>query len=220
MSEAAAVLPPAAPRASLAPRWQARLGAALASYLPLLVMGLLALGSWWLVSMTPIAEGPSAATPMRHEPDYTMRGFVVQRFGRDGAMKAQIEGDVAVHYPDTDTLEIENPRIRAIGSNGRVLRATAERALANGDGSEVQLRNRAHVVREGAANEEAIEFRSDFLHVFVNTERVQTHLPVTVVQGATELHAAGLAYDNLARSAELKGRMQGVFVDPASKGRR
>jgi lipopolysaccharide export system protein LptC len=220
VSEAAAALPPAAPRSALAPRWQARASAALASYLPLLVMGLLALGSWWLVSTTPMAEGPAVETALRHEPDYTMRAFVVQRFGRDGAMKAQIEGDVAVHYPDTDTLEIENPRIRAIGSNGRVLHATAERALANGDGSEVQLRNRARVVREAAPNEEAIEFRSDFLHVFVNTERVQTHLPVTVVQGATELHAAGLAYDNLARVAELKGRMQGVFVDPASKGRR
>lgn len=220
MSQAAAVLPPAAPRPGPLPRWPARLKALVVAYLPLLAMALLALGSWWLVSTTPLADGPAAEAPLRHEPDYTMRGFTVQRFARDGALRTQIEGDVARHYPDTDTLEIENPRIRAIGADGRITIASAERALANGDGSEVQLRIGARVVREAAGGEAAIEFRSDFLHVFANTERVRTHLPVTVVQGATELRAAGLAYDHLARVVDLEGRVRGVFVDPARGGRR
>lgn len=213
MSEAAA-LPPAAPPGLPVRRWHERLIGAVSAYLPLIVMALLALGSWWLVSTNPIAAGAATEAPLRHEPDYTMRGFTVQRFAPDGSMRTQIEGDVAVHYPDTDTLEIQNPRIRAVAANGRVMRATAAHALANGDGSEVQLQVGAHVVREAAGLEESIDFRSDFLHVFVNSERVQTHLPVTVVQGATEVHAGGLNYDNLARIVDLKGRMRGVFVDP------
>ena len=47
----------------------------------------------------------------------------------DGRMRVQIEGAEMRHYPDTDTLEIENPRIRAIDTAGRVTRASALRAL-------------------------------------------------------------------------------------------
>jgi lipopolysaccharide export system protein LptC len=220
VSEATAPLPPAAARRGAAPRWHVRALGIAASYLPLMMMGALALVSWWLVSTNPLADGPATEAPLRHEPDYTMHRFTVQRFARDGTMRTQIDGDVAYHYPDTDTLEIEKPRIRAIAADGRVTVASAERALANGDGSEVQLQVGARVTREAVGNEAAIDFRSDFLHVFVNTERVQTHLPVVVTQGASEIHAAGLAYDNLARVVDLKGRVQGVFVDPARGGRR
>ena len=36
----------------------------------------------------------------------------------------------------------------------------------------------AHVTREATPTEEAIDFWSEFLHVFVNTERVRSRLPV------------------------------------------
>ena len=215
MSEGRAAPPAAAPRVRPMP-WHARLVGAISAYLPIFVMALLALGSWWLVDNTPVPGGPRAPVAPRHEADYTMRDFLVQRYGPDGALRTQIEGDVAVHYPDTDTLEIENPRIRAITANGAVTHASARRALANGDGSEVQLLDDAHVVREATPEEEAIDFRSDFLHVFRNTERVRTHLPVRVRQGGTEVMAAGMEYDHLARVVQLAGRMQGVFPSPAA----
>ncbi|MGH8798519.1 MAG: LPS export ABC transporter periplasmic protein LptC [Caldimonas sp.] len=214
-----AALAVAAPRA-VRPPWNTRLASLVSAYLPLVVMGLLALGSWWLVKNTPLAEGPGAEAPLRHEPDYTMRDFKVQRFARDGTMRTQIEGDLALHYPDTDTLEIENPRVRAIAPNGRVTIASAARALANGDGSEVQLLVGAHVTREATPQEAAIDFRSDFLHVFLNSEQVRSHLPVIVTQGATVVRAAGMEYDNLARVVDLKGRMHAVFASPPRGARR
>jgi len=215
----AAAPPPAGGPRARAPRWTSRLGSTLMAYLPLFVMALLAIGTWWLVKNTLVPEGPGVEAPPRHEPDYTMRQFTVQRFAPDGALRTQIEGDVARHFPDTDTLEIENPRIRAIGPSGRVTVASAARALANGDGSEVQLLMRAHVVREPAAGEEAIDFRGEFLHLFVRTERVRSHLPVVVTQGTTEVRAAGMEYDNLARVVDLKGRMHGVFTMPSAPRR-
>jgi len=203
--------PPVVERRVLRVPWHLRALGVVSAYLPLFVMALLALGSWWLVENTPVPAGPSTAGAPRHEPDYTMRDFLVQRYAADGALRAQIEGDVAVHYPDTDTLEIENPRVRAISPSGEVTHASARRALANGDGSEVQLLDDAHVVREATPQEEAIDFRSDFLHVFRYTERVRTHLPVRVRQGGTEVQATGMEYDHLTRIVQLAGRMQGVF---------
>jgi len=198
--------------------WPARLARVVMSYLPLLVMAMLALGTWWLVENTPVSSGPGVAAPLRHEPDYSMRQFTVLRFARDGSLRTKIEGDVAHHYPDTDTLEVDNPRIRAVAADGTVTLASARRALVNGDGTEAQLLDSAHVVREATPTEEAVDFRSEFLHLFVNTERVRTHLPVRVRQGTTDVQASAMEYDNLARVVELKGRMRGMFAPPPGRG--
>ncbi len=203
---------PATDRRRLRLPWHLRLLEAATAYLPVLLMAALALGTWWLVNVSPAPEAERAPLPPRHEPDYTMRNFTVQRFAGDGRLRVQIEGVELRHYPDTDTLEIDSPRIRAFGPDGQVTKASAVRALANGDGSEVQLFGSAQVLREAEKAQDVIEFRSEFLHAFLATERVRTHLPVSVRQGGAEMRADGLEYDNLAHVVELKGRQRATFV--------
>jgi len=198
--------------------WTSRVVDTVSTYLPVLLMAVLALGTWWLVKNTPTLDNERQVAPPRHEPDYTMRQFTVQRFAAAGALRVQIEGDELRHYPDTDTLEIDNPRIRATGPDGRITLASAKRALSNGDGSEIQLSGGARVVREPSSNEdEALEFRGEFLHAFLATERVRSHLPVTVTQGATEIRADGMNYDNLTRIVEFKGRVRAVLSSSANR---
>jgi lipopolysaccharide export system protein LptC len=191
--------------------WHLRLFDLVSAYLPLVMMAVLAAGTWWLVRNAPTFEAPRAAAPPRHEPDYVMTGFVVQRFGPDGTLRTQIEGDTLRHYPDDDTLEIDVARIRAIGDNGTVTTATARRALANGDGSEVQLLGDARVNRPASGKEEAVEFRSEFLHAFRNVEQVRSHLPVVMTQGTNVVRATSMNYDNLSRQVEFTGRASATF---------
>jgi len=204
-------------RGTLRAPWAWRVIDTASAYLPLLLMAALALGTWWLVKNTPLFENDRELAPLRHEPDYTMNQFMVQRFAANGAMKVQIEGDVMRHYPDTDTLEIDNPRMRAFGDDGRITNATARKAIANRDGSEVQLSGDAHVVREATDKDAAIEFRGEFLHCFQNTERVRSHLPVVVTRGGTEFHADSMAYDNLAGLLDLKGHLRAVLTPVPEK---
>ena len=204
----------AGPEPVAAAPWPMRLLDVVSAYLPLLMMAVLASGTWWLVRNAPGIEVPSEAPPLRHEADYTMTRFVVQRFGSDGALRTEIEGERLRHFPDDNTLEIEQARIRAIGSDGVVTVANARKALANGDGSEVQLLGDAHVVRPAHGKEEQIEFRSEFLHAFRNVEQLRSHLPVVVTQGQSVVRAEGMEYDNLARVVELKGRTSATFITP------
>jgi lipopolysaccharide export system protein LptC len=192
--------------------WHLRLFDLVSAYLPLVMMALLAAGTWWLVRNAPTFEAPREAPPPRHEPDYVMTGFVVQRFAADGSLRTQIEGDTLRHYPDDDTLEIDSARIRAIAENGAVTLATAKKALANGDGSEVQLIGDARVNRPAFGKEEAVEFRSEFLHAFRNVEQVRSHLPVVMTQGSDVVRAASMSYDNLSRVVEFKGRASARFA--------
>ena len=56
----------------------------LSIYLPVLLMGLLALGTWWLVRNAPQVQEPRPASAPRHEPDYVMKGFSIQSFDASG----------------------------------------------------------------------------------------------------------------------------------------
>lgn len=186
-------------------------------YLPVILMGLMALGSYWLARNTH-ALGPaeSQRAPV-HEPDYFMRRFSVKTFDVAGRLKSEVIGVEARHYPDTDTLEIDQPRIRSFSLKGEPSVATARRALSNADGSEVQLIGDATVTREattGPAGETnpRVEIRGEFLHVFADIEQVKSHKPVTLIRGADRFTADSLDYANLERAINLRGRVRGVLV--------
>lgn len=217
-----ASLPPVPARAAVpAPRRVRRWLDAAAGYLPLLLMAALAAATWWLVKNTPVPDEPRAARPLRHEPDYTMSRFTVQRFDTQGRPSTFLEGRELRHYPDIDTLEIDELRLRHADREGRIVRAGAQRGLAQGDGSQVQLFGGAQVVREAAgpqdvAQNRRLEFRGEFLHLFTNDERVVSHLPVTLRMGDMEVHGNSLRYDNVRRVLELHGQVRGTL--PAQGG--
>jgi lipopolysaccharide export system protein LptC len=198
------------------PPLRSRLLDGVSAYLPLLLMAALALGTWWLVKNTPLLDAQREVAPLRHVPDYTMTQFMVQRFAAGGAMRVQIEGDVLRHYPDTDTIEVDNPRIRAFGLDGRITNATARNAISNRDGTEVQLRGDAHVVRDATATDPAIDFRGEFLDCSQNTERVRSSLPVVVTEGSTVIRADSMNYDHLAGVLDLKGHLHAVLAPPGT----
>lgn len=188
-----------------------------AMYMPLLMMGALALGTYWLVRNTPIFSAPEAAREVGHEIDYFMQNFTIKTFAEDGKLKSEIAGTEARHFADTDILEIDQARIHSININSQLTTATANRAYSNGDGSEVQLTGNARVVREAsrdAQGKEAprLEFRGEFLHAFLNEERVQSHLPVVLIRGADQFTGNVFSYNNLDQVAVLTGRVRGVLM--------
>ncbi len=193
-------------------------------YLPLVLMGLMAMTTYWLVRNTPVVTALELESAPRHVPDYFMRDFSVRVFGSDGKLKTEMTGVEGRHFPDTDTLEVDHIRIRMVGAEGRITTATANRGTINADGSEAQLFDKAVVAREASTSAQGVaiprtELRSDFLHLFANTEQVRSHLPVVLVRGTAgdQFAADGLDYDNLGRVMQLKGRVRGTLLPPKDK---
>jgi lipopolysaccharide export system protein LptC len=194
-----------------------------AVYLPLILMGCMAMTTYWLVRNAPSAGEAELEADPRHVPDYFMRNFSVKVFGADGKLKSEMVGIEGRHYPDTDTLEVDQPHIRIINADGRLTTAVAKRGLINSDGSEAQLFEKAVVVREATTNAQGVaiprtELQSEFLHLFANTEEVRSHLPVVLVRGAGDRFTAdGMDYDNLDRVMQLNGRVHGTLMPRQEK---
>ena len=217
------------PAAGKAPGWRpaldrlSRVWERTAIYIPVLLMGLLALGTYWLVRNTPESLPPEGRKAVSSEPDYYMRNFGIKTFDEAGQLKSDVSGIEVRHYPDTDTLEIDKALIRSYSIKGRLTTSTGDRALTNGDGSEVQLIGNARVVREAGVDPDGrevprLEFQGEFLHVFVNDERVKSHLPVVITRGADQFAGDTFAYDHLDRVADLKGRVKGLLVPRKAPG--
>lgn len=189
----------------------------LSIYLPVLLMALLALGSYWLVRNAPTLAAPAAERPLNSEPDYFMRNFAVKSFDDGGRLRSEVRGAQMWHYPDSDTLEIDKAHIRSVNDQGLVTVATANRALSNADGSEVQLFGDAVVVREAQKDATGrllprLELRSEFLHAYANIERVRSDKPVVLIRDGDRFTAERMDYDNLDRQLQLDGRVRGTVA--------
>ncbi|MPM16694.1 Lipopolysaccharide export system protein LptC [bioreactor metagenome] len=185
-------------------------------YLPILLMGLLALGTWWLVRNAPKPLEQPQQRELLHEPDYYMRDFSIKSFDATGRLQSEIQGDTLKHFMDTDTLEIQKARMRTVSPDGRVTLATANRALSNSDGSEVQLFGDAIVTREefkpaGAKPVPPMQFRGEFLHVWPNEERVKSHLPVTLSRGPDRFTGDAMDFDNFSQVLNMRGDVKGMM---------
>lgn len=195
------------------PRARRRLWDELSIYLPVLLMGLLALASYWLLRATPAEPEPTPERPVTHEPDYFMRRFSVKLFDAQGALRSEVFGAEARHHPDTDTTEIDNARIRSVAAGGQLTTATARRIVSNADQTAFTLDGDAVVIREPARPGQAdaaprLEFRGEYLQVFTSPERVVSDRPVLLVRGNDRLAANTLDYRGDERAAVMTGRVR------------
>jgi lipopolysaccharide export system protein LptC len=186
-------------------------------YLPVILMGVLALGTYWLLRTTPLPGTPDTAKPETHDADYFMQKFSIKTFDATGHLKTELQGQELRHFPDTDTLEIDKVYLRSYDEAGTLTTSTGDHGLSNGDGSEVQLIGNAMVVRDASINKAGVAqprltLQSDFLHAITDTERVKTHLPVRITRGRDQFTADRMDYDNLSHVVELQGRVHGVLT--------
>ena len=182
-------------------------------YLPVLLMGLLALASYWLLRATPPPPEPAVARAVTSEPDYFMRRFSVRVFDVNGMLINEVFGSEARHRPDTDTLEVDQARIRLVSDDGVVTTASARSVVSNGARTEFVLEGDAVVVREGrtlanGSPAPRLEFRGDQLRVFTDPQRLVSEQPVTVLRGNDKLQSDTLDYVGADQVALMRGRVK------------
>ena len=189
-------------------------------YLPVILMAVLALATYWLARTTPgMGGGPTGVRPPKHEADYFLQGFSVKNFAPNGRLTSEIQGREARHYPEDDRVEIDQARIRNLAETGAVMTAVARRVTTNADNTVFVLEGDAVVVREGGRNAGGevlprLEFRGDFLRVELEpVERITSHLPVEVLRNTDRITAQTLDYRGDERVADFQGRVR-VQLNP------
>ncbi|ARU03310.1 LPS export ABC transporter periplasmic protein LptC [Comamonas serinivorans] len=173
-------------------------------YLPVLVMALIALGSWWLLRNAPSYDMAAPPKVVRHEPDYFMRDFEVQQYSAAGQLNNQLQGREMLHYPDTDSFTIDQPVFVDRDEQGRRMDAHAKRGTSNQDGSVIELFDDAHVRRVAPdASEPPLSFAGNHLRVFADDKRVESDQSVVLTRGQQVFKGGTLRYDHTSGQAQL-----------------
>lgn len=181
-------------------------------YLPVLLMAMLAMGTWWLVRNAPKPLQSHVEKVVSQEPDYVMENFAVHQFDRTGRLQSVMTGQEARHMPQTDTMEVDAVRTRSIAPNGMVTTSSGNRGISNSDSSEVQLVGNAEVVRQFPGQpQQTSRYTGEFLHAWTNEERMESHLPVVLTRGNNQFSGDSMKYDNLSQIVQLNGRVKGII---------
>jgi lipopolysaccharide export system protein LptC len=192
--------------------WRKRLEALLA-FLPMILLAILLWGSVWLVRNAPKAVSGAFLAKTSHEPDYFANNFTLKTYSLQGDLKSFLQGTSSVHFPDTLTNLIEQPVVHSISRSGRLTTAVAKRSLSNEDGSEIQLIGQAVVHKQGVGTKEpAMTLRSEFIHLFANTDTLVTYAPVKIERGDNRFQANGMKADNLNQRFLLQGQVKVLLV--------
>jgi lipopolysaccharide export system protein LptC len=186
-------------------------------YLPVLLMMLLALASYWLLRVTPQPEPPKPKREVTNEPDYFMHRFSVKVFEPGGALKTELYGTQARHHPDVGSMVVESARIRSFGPQRQLSTATARQITSNDDGTVFVLEGEAAVVRQAARGPNGemlprIEFHGEYLRVSTDPEHIMSDRPIVLVRGLDQISANALEYNGDARTAVLTGQVRAQFA--------
>lgn len=191
--------------------WVRRLRAGLdrvALYLPLLVMALLALGSWSLVRSVPNLVQPPPAPQARTTPDYQLGRFSAQIFDVQGQLVREFSGAQARHFPQTDELHIDRVRISARSSQGVQVQASALSGVAPGNGATVMLEGQVQAQRLADAQMPLTVLTGERLLAHLEQQRLQSDGPVQIQRGRDRFAADRLDFDSRNGAYSLQGRVR------------
>lgn len=196
-------------------RWR-RMGDLFGVYMPVVLMALLALASYWLLRLTPELGEPAPVRAERLEPDYVMSGFSVKVFEPDGRLRGEMAGREVRHRPDNATYEVDDARVRSLAEDGALTTASAQRIISNEAQTEFVLEGEARVVREPAADRGRMEIQGERLQFSAEPQRIWSELPVRVLRDRDELTADRFTHTTEPDVLDMQGRVR-LRIQPALK---
>ncbi|MBV2235870.1 MAG: LPS export ABC transporter periplasmic protein LptC [Sterolibacterium sp.] len=179
----------------------------LAPLLPLVLLALLAGGTFWLERASRLDEGTNDGK-LRHDPDFVVDNFTTRRFDLEGRLQHTLRAARMLHYPDDDTTEVTTPQV-VYALRNPPLYLNARQAWISPEGKEVRLVDDVRMVRAAGINQAELVMETAELHVYPDEETARANTPVTLLQGGSRLHGSGLEANNLTQKFMLLGRVHG-----------
>ncbi len=186
-------------------------------YLPLILFGLLALGSWWLVRSMPELLPPGVDRQLRQDPDYQLEKFTVKSFDASGRMTRELSGQSATHFPAKQELHIQGVRLFAENEVGTRIEAQAQKGVSLEKEQQVNLSGNVVVVRLADMQGPRMVMKSQTLTALVDEERLVSTNPVEIVRGGDVVTAQSMDFDTRNGQYKLQGQVKSTLAPGTRK---
>lgn len=179
-------------------------------WLPLLILLLLALLSFWIERSVQVVPGEGRAA--RSDPEGIMENFDALRTDAMGRPHYRLSAARLKHYSGSRLTELESPRFVQIDPLAGEVSATARQATVSADGSEVDLRGDVRVVRAAHAGQSAMSLRTARLLVFPGQDLLRAPGAVDLADDTVTVRAGAMQYDARRRTIQLTGRVHTRYL--------
>ena len=184
--------------------------------MPLILMGVLTLVTFWLVKKNTPAEKSAIERVRLHEPDYIITNGALSALDEYGNTKYRVLGKKVIHYDDDASIDIEAPRMRLFPPAKSPITIKADMGYLDGDLTILDLVNNAEIYRPSQAASATEPARprmlasSSYFKVLINDDIIETDKPITLEQGVSVLQATGGGiFNNIEQSMVLSGQVRG-----------
>ena len=177
----------------------------------LLLLVLLALGSFWLLDVMRRSTEGGVPAGQRTEPDYYVEHFNFVRLAKTGQTRYHVSGERMTHNPQDDSYEIARPVMKTLSDKRPTTTIVAERALSNGDMSQVRLFKNVKMDRPASAISKHLRLTSDYMLVLPDDDAMTTDRPVELISGTAVLYGTGMFANQATGEFSLASRVRGTF---------
>jgi len=191
----------------------------LSSYIPVLLMLAFAMMTYWLLQITPKASTKETQSAPVHEEDYFMSRFSVKTYEKNGQIKTYVLGNYARHFPDTDTIEIDGPRIYTQSTDksnkSQKAEGSAKTASSNSDATEIELKGNVVLIKQDlvkGGQPVVTRIAGEYLKINSDIEQISSTKPIEIEKGSQKMYANSMNYDNLDRHFIMSGNVRVVFA--------
>jgi len=200
------------------------LGRALLRLMPLILMGLLTLLTFWLVQKNTPPEKSTLERVRLHEPDYTIKDGALSALNELGNTKYRILGNKVTHYDDDASIDILTPRMRLFQLDKAPVTVKSDTGHLDGDLTILDLFDNASIFRpaQAASPTQPATLRmlasSSYFKVLINDDIIETNRPITLEQGMSIMNSTeGGIFNNVEQSMVLTGQVKGR-IERAPRG--
>ncbi|MCB1890010.1 MAG: LPS export ABC transporter periplasmic protein LptC [Rhodocyclaceae bacterium] len=171
------------------------------TWAPLIVLGLVAGATSWLVR---ISEPPEVPTVVEDgsAPDMIVDRFTLQRFDASGRRQYVFTAQEMRHFLTPERTTLVRPELLFLGGESPV-RAHSETGTVSADGESVRLEGEVQMLRDATRERASATLQTEAMTIWPETERVAGDRTVRYTEGSDELLAGRFAADNLAEVLEL-----------------
>jgi lipopolysaccharide export system protein LptC len=192
------------------------IGRMLLRLMPLILMGVLTLVTFWLVQKNTPPEKSAVERVRLHEPDYTITNGALSALNELGVTKYRILGNKVIHYDDDASIDILAPRMRLFQADKPPVTVKSDTGHLDGDLTILDLIDNASIFRpaQAATASQAATLRmlasSTYFKVLINDDIIETNRPITLEQGMSTMHSnEGGKFNNVEQSMMLLGQVKG-----------
>ncbi|OOZ36788.1 LPS export ABC transporter periplasmic protein LptC [Solemya velesiana gill symbiont] len=146
--------------------------------------------SWWIAERSGIQEGGTEAE--KHTPDYYLEGMTTIQMDEDGIPEQELWAERMTHYPDDDSTELIEPRLKLYDEEKPPWRLSAKSGWISGDGELVLLNGKVKIDRSAAPNVKPIHIVTRDLRIQQDQNYAETDAEITIRTDTDRMEGRGM----------------------------